>query len=272
MATIPGWKQANSNISRIQTGRSGDDAEVIGALEGRPTLVPYRDVRTSSALGSGSQVAFFDHFFGNVGASALPAPWVEDAADLGAALPLGATGSQSGLLGLTTDTSSGDNITIALGTHWKISDGWLFFETNVALGQTATTVFEVGLSDALNENGGLAFSDHTVAGVTDVAANAVVFAYDSAAGANWLVNTSNAGTPQAVNTGVAASTSRITLRIEVNATGDAWFYVNNNLVATVDGAIATTALVGPWLSLVTLTTAAKTANVDYVSVVGDNGF
>ena len=270
MPNINDWKQANSDIALVQGGSQGSprDAFVIGARSGRPTFIPFKQIRSSFALGSSDQVAFFDHFVGNVGGSAVPVPWSEDAGSTGTVLPEGGTGGQAEL---TTAATTDDHITLALGAHWLVGaglSGWLFFEGRVQLDDLTESILEVGLSDALSETAGLAFSDHTVAGVTDVATNAAMFAYDSDAGGNWLVNAVNAGTPQAVDTGVAATTSFVELAIEVSPDGDAYFYIDGSLVATVEDALAAVA-VTPWLSLVALEDAVKTASVDYVGVVGD---
>lgn len=272
MPNIPDWKQANSDIAHVQGGSQGAsrDAYVIGARSGRPTFIPYEEIRTSFALGSGEQVAFFDHFLGNIGASAVPAPWSEDAGSTGTALPTASPGDASGLLALTTAATLNDHITVALGTHWVVSEGWTFFEASLQLGQLTETILEVGLSDALSEANGLAFSDHTVAGVTDVATDAVIFAFDTDAGANWLVNTVNDGTPQAVDSGVAATGNFVSLRIEVSPDGDAYFYVDGTFVASVESAVPTDAVFTPWVSLVALEGVAKSANIDYLGVVGDN--
>lgn len=276
MPNIPDWKQSNSNIANVQGGSLGAsrDAFVVGARIGRPTFIVDEQVRRSLSLGSGTQVAFFDHFIGNIGAASVPAPWSEDAGSTGTALPKGTAGLDGGQLELTTAAAAAnDHITLALGTHWTVGagdGGWIFFEASVQLDQLTESVLEVGLSDALSESAGLTFSDHSVAGVTDVATDAVVFAYDSAVGANWLVNTANNGTPSAADTGVAATTDAITLRFDISPTGDAYFYIANDLVATIEDAVAADVALGPWVSLVTLGTSASTASIDYIGVVGDN--
>lgn len=273
MPNIPDWKQANSDIAHVQGGSLGAprDAYVIGARSGRPTFIPFEHIRTSFALGSGEQAAFFDHFFGNVGGADVPAPWSEDAGSTGTVLPEGTAGEAGGQAELTTAATTDDHITLALGAHWVVGsgDGWLFFEASVQVDQLTETILEVGLSDALSETNGLAFSDHTVAGVTDVATDALIFAFDTDAGANWLINAVNDGAPQAVDSEVAATTDFVTLTIEVSPDGDAYFYVNGNLVAEVEEAVAVDAALTPWLSLVALEDSAKTASVDYVGIVGD---
>lgn len=284
MPNISDYKQANSNIASVQGGSSDAkrSAFVIGAQSGRPTFIPFQDVRNSMSLGSGTQVTFFDHFVGNLGLSTPPAPWSEDVNASGTAAGTarikGTSGLQSGQIELATGTDAqNDHITLALGTHWVVGagqDGWLFFETNVQLDVVTDAILEVGLSDAVSETAGLAFSDHSVAGVTDVATDAVVLAFDSAEGTTWLANVVNNGTPQASDTNVTVSASnRYTIRIEVSDGGDVYFYVNNNMVASFDEGVAVDATLGPWISAKTLSTGPVvdvTANIDYISIVGDN--
>lgn len=277
MPNILHWKQANDNIGFTQGGSqsANQDAVVFGAFSGKPVRILWENARTSIGLGSGAHLGFFDHFLGNVGATSIIAPYSEDAGSTGTILPEGATGDASGTLELTTAAAAAnDHITLALGTHWQVGageSGWVFFETAVQLDQIADTVLEVGLSDALSESAGLAFSDHSVGGVTDVATDAAVLVFDSAVGANWLANAVNSGTPAAVDTGlVAAIDTWYAIRIEVAPSGNAFFYVNGTLAAEIEDAVAVDALLGPWLSLVTLGTSAAVASVDYLGVLGDN--
>ena len=88
---------------------------------------------------------------------------------------------------------------------------------------------------------------------------------------NWTINTDKNGTPQAVDTGVAVEAATYyVFKIFINSSGDADFYINGNLVATVTDAVTATNLLGPWNSVVTRidTTAAK-ASIDYVVIESD---
>jgi hypothetical protein len=245
----------------------GGDYVVVGARSGTPTAIHYNDVRTALTTGSGRHIAFFDDFLGNIGVQPTPGP--KTAGSTGTALIEGAAGVAGGAIKLLTAATSADYTTIAVGAHWSATSDWLFYETSVKLGQLTATTFETGMSDAISETAGLAFSDHTVASVTDVATDGFVFAYDSAAGANWLINTVKNGTPQAYNTGVAANTSSyVRLTARINVSGDITFFVDDTLITTLEDAITPTVLVTPWASIVATAAAAKNVLIDYVSVSG----
>ncbi len=262
---IRDYEQANTNISFPQAGSSDVDrsAIVIGAKAGRPSIHNWEGLRWSLMLNNPEYLAWFDDFLGDT----VNATWQTN-------LSTGATAAINaqtpGVVRLTTDTDDNDFATLALGLNFTVSKGWTFFEARVA-SVTAITLraIEVGLSDALSETAGLAFSNHSAAGVVDVADNAAIFGYDTDASMTaWAVNTVNAGTPAATALTAAPGTTFQKLGIAVNSDGDAYFFVDGTLVATHLLAVATTAILTPWISLVSLSGATKSIDIDYVAVAG----
>lgn len=259
MVKINDWKQANSNISFPQ----GGDHLVLGARSGVPTRYEWQDLRNLFGANSAQHISLFEDFLGV--AADTPAPFVDDFGSTGTA-----TVANSALALLTAATGD-DWSTVALGTHWTISNGWTFFEARFKVNAITTVGFEVGLSDAVSETAGVAFSDHSVAGVTDVATNAIVFAFDTAdTMTNIALNYSNDGTPGAVDLGVApVADTYVSVRLEINEDGDVNVYVNGSFVTSVTAAIDPSATVGPWLTVLARTTSARTLSVDYVAVSGN---
>lgn len=262
---INDWKQSNTDIGLVQAGSAGVSRAgiVLGAKSGVPTLHNYDDLRFAFGVGA-THTSLFADFEGNAGSSTAPAPFVADAGSTGV------YAQQSGLGGvgrITTAATNDDWVTLATGTDYNSANGTLFFEARVKLVATTLVALEVGLSDAVSEAAGTAFSDHSVAGVTDVASDAVIFAYDTDAGANWLVNTVKAGTPQAYDSSIAASTDWVTLKLMVNTSGDATFYIDDTFVTTITDAVTPASLLTAWVSVIARTAGAKSADIDYVGVV-----
>ena len=259
-------QKQNTNLGFAQAGSAALDAAalVVGSKEGREIQFGYDGLRTRLANGGDTDyIGFFDDFFGDL----LADEWAPN-------LSTGATAAINaqtpGVVRLSTDTDDDDFATLALGLHWTVGNGWTFFESRVkCVSATTLRAVEIGLSDALSETNGLAFSNHSVASVADVATDAVIFGYDTDASMTaWAANTVKNGTQQAANTSVAPSTSWQKFLIAVDSAGTAYFYIDGTLVATISDAVSTTAVLTPWISLKSLSGAIKSIDVDYVNVVG----
>jgi len=270
--TIAHWKQANTDIGLIQPGTLGTNraAFVVGAKSGVPSLHYWDDVRFALASASKDHVGFFEDWSGITNTSLLP--WTKNASGAGTILPKGAAGTANGEIEFSTVNNS-DNawVSLTLGASWKASAGFLWWEARVQPEQISACAFEFGLSDALTETAGVAFSNHSVASVTDVATDAAIFAFDTDNSlTNWTINTVKNGTPQALDTGIAvAASTYYLLKIVVNASGDAEFFIDGASVGTITDAVTSTALLGPWNSTLTrVNNAAKKALVDYIGLIG----
>ena len=261
--TLPYYRNVSTNYAVAP----GGDKLVIGAQSDALTLIDFKDLRRALTRGSVEHLSFFDDFFGNAGVAA-PQVWKKTAGSTGTAVAEGASGVVGGQWKVTTAATSSDYVTMALGLHFSATNGALFYDTYVKLAQTTACAVEIGMSDAVSETAGLAFTDHTVATVTDVATDAAIFAYDSAAGANWMINTVKNGVQQAYNTGVAASTSAfVKLSYVIQTNGTIQFYVNDHLITTLTNAITPTVLLTPWNSIVATAAVAKSFYVDYVGIL-----
>lgn len=251
----------NSNITFPQ----GASSIRIGDREATHPLEFTHDEFRKVLAGAGAHnyVGIFDDFLGD----AIDARWDEDIST-GATIAVNA--QAGGAIRFSTDTDEDDHATLALGLHWLVSAGYTFFEARVkSVSAITLRAIEVGLSDAVSETNGLAFSNHSASGVTDVATNAILFGYDTDASmTTWAANSVNAGTPAATALTAAPSTSWQRLGVLVDSAGNGSFYVDGTLVATHALAVATTAVFTPWISLASQSGAIKSIDVDYISIYG----
>ncbi len=112
----------------------------------------------------------------------------------------------------------------------------------------------------------------TIAGTTITAAgsNAACFVEDSAAtGAAAKLNAvavNAGGTPQSVNLGIDIDTAAFHVyRVEIDAAGNANYFVDGALVATIALAVATTAVLAPSVGMFSnATSASQTLDIDYI--------
>jgi hypothetical protein len=251
---------ANTNIAQDQ----GGDTFRLGSKDGIDRLYDHWDVSSAwSGAGALGRLGYFTDFLGDTFDATL-------AVDLAASSTAALNAQQSGVLRVTTNAAAGAHGTVALGLHWLVSTGVLIAQFRVKQVTAITDrIVEVGLSDALTETNGRAFSSHDATPV-DVATNAAIFGYNSAEDAVFNTLSVNAGTPQYAASTHAPSTSYSTLTVTIDAAGNARFYVGDPpvLVATHLLAVATTALLTPWISISSIAGAAAIQDVDFFTVHG----
>jgi hypothetical protein len=194
-----------------------------------------------------------------------------------ATAPEGQINLVNGANGDATDGVSMSLILLAKGS--LVSLGTTVFECRVSSSVLTGCNMTFGLSDTLaeaNEHGLYVASAGTVSdgGLTLTNAAAFVFDSDATASTNFLVVSENAGT---ISNAAAEEDSGVTpvantynvLRIEIDASGDARFYIDGVLVKTEATAVATTALLIPFISVDEAgTSAANTLSIDYVLFQG----
>lgn len=258
-------QKANSDIAFMQ----GGNKMLIGG--GKTPFIPLevesRDLQAVLAnAGNTLAVGIFDDFLGD----AVLSPWAEN-------LSVGATAAinsqAGGAIRLSTDTDDDDFATLALSLSWLVSNGLTVFNARVRC-NTAITLraVEIGVSDALSETAGLAFSSHD-ATVVAVADDAAIFAINSDESiTTWSCLTARA------NTNVLRTNSAVTptagvyqkFTIAIRSDGSVFFLINDALVGSHPAnSIATTALLTPWISLKSLSAAAKTIDADYIGMFGE---
>jgi len=162
----------------------------------------------------------------------------------------------SGGAGAANDGSVLSLILLSQGA--LVSDGTIVFETRVSFDQLTGTSWNFGLSDTLAtdaERGLYKVNSGTIAdgGLTLDDAACFAFDTDATAGTKWQICSENGGTiyasaaEEALATGPTADTYAV-LRITIDSSGNALFYVDGTLVANHPLAVATTAVLIPYIS------------------------
>lgn len=266
--TTQHWQQQNSDIAIAQAGSRGAQQTglVLGARSGQAQLFSPEALRFALG-GSPLNVSFFSDFLlsGDDGDLSFSGTGGSEALQAGVA---------GGVIRLTTGGTDGNFRAAALSPSWLVSAGYMFFEARVAVPTALTThVVEVGLSDAVTETAGRAFSDHTPGGVTAVADDALVVGFEEGVTTFFHLLSINGGGDAAV---VASNVTPVadefnTIRIVVTPTGTAYFYIDGILQATVEEAVATDAILTPWISVVTADDAIANVDVDYIGITGERG-
>ena len=176
-----------------------------------------------------------------------------DAAATVAGVPEGAVQMGSGGTGAADDGSVLSLILLSQGS--LVSLGTTVFETRVSFDQLTGTSWNFGLSDVLAtdaERSMFTVDSGVVAdgGLTITDAVAFAFSSDATATTKWQFCNESGGTINAVEdahtTGPVADTWAV-LRIEVDADGTARWYLDGTLVKTLALAVATTAILIPFI-------------------------
>jgi len=251
---------SNVNIAGRQMG------DEMGLRDNTPVPLEFHYEALASLLsnaGSHNHVGYFDDFLGDT----MKAEW---ATDLSTSSTATLNQQAAGAIRLTTHTDDNANATLCLGLHWLVSSGPIIFRARVKQ-ITAITLrgVEIGLSDALSETNGQAFTSHTTP--TAVADDAALFGFnhDDTSVIFSAVSVNGGGTEQGDDLTAAPSTAYSDFSIVIDAAGNAYFYTGQTptLVATHALAVATTALLTPWISITNLTaTSARAMDVDYVVI------
>ncbi len=264
----PGTTQLNTDLYEELAEEAGSGGGGAGGVSlSDPTgLVRSLGLVPMSLLG----VGIFDDFTG----STLDSGWDPATGANGTAALDSAAGSHAVLLG--TSTTEDEYSTLAYALEFPALRTLTWIETRLKLSVLTDVAFEFGLSDALSETNGLAFSSHDASPVA-VATEAAVFGFHhETAGettANLSLLTAKAGTAtQAFSSTALVADTYVKLALAVNIAGDVGFYINETLVGSARAAALTTsAVLTPWLTVKTYNTTAKTLTVDYVRCYGSRG-
>lgn len=179
--------------------------------------------------------------------------------------------TNNGILRLTTGAGSTHTMAvngaqITSGRNLLISDSGTRFETR--LGKISALTSQsicFGLADATTLN---APFTRTTATTTANATNAACFLQDAASTNTHLyavaVNAGGAAQSVALNVDVDTAAHHV-YRIEIDSAGNALFYIDGALVATIALAVATTAVLCPSVGMFSeVTTGSQTLDIDYV--------
>lgn len=253
---------SNVNVSGVPGGdymSLGDASEVSDAFH-------FQDIRNvlGNAGGPGS-IGFFDDFLGDTFKAEL-------AIDLAASSTAALNQQAAGVMRLTTNAVGDAHATLALGLHWLVSNGPTIFRARIKHVTAITArMVEIGLSDALTEANGQAFTSHDATPVA-VADDAAIFGFNTVDSMTQYsaLSVNGGGTPQVTEDVETPALTYSDLMIIVDRAGNAYFYegLEPVLVATHLLAVATTALLTPWISITASTTTAVVVDVDIFTVQG----
>ena len=177
-------------------------------------------------------------------------------------------GGVGGTLTLTTGANANDSAGQGVGLHWS-GDTNFYFAARVKLDTLASSIIEVGMTDATNDDAGAVATKATP---TFTATDCAVFVRDTTDDTN-LTFVSNGGTTDANADWSGTVVADTYLFIEIVGSGDTSAtgnfvsgYVNGQLVGSghINGASALT----PWFYVETLTTATRMMTVDYGLCIG----
>ena len=192
--------------------------------------------------------------------------------------PEGKLSMTSGAVGDVNDGVVVSSRVLANGA--LVSDGLIVFETRVAMDVLTGCNFNAGLSDKICTAAELPLyriNSGTVADGGLTLTNAILLGFDTdaTAASKWQFVNESAGTinvaaaESAHTTGPTADIYAV-IRIEVDADGTGRWYLDGTLINTVATAVATTAVLVPYISINTADDAqsASIADVDYIYFSG----
>lgn len=258
-----------------------------GGGTGQVGIVTNRN--TGTAVGDEinfTSVVKFDDFHGSVlGVAALgtnSSDWITFGGDGAGNQVVGIEEvSPEGILTFTSgsDDDADDAVEVTYGSNSfsaLISDGVTIIECRSAIDAITASQFACGLTEDFAANGAEDM-EHIISGgtITDQGAVSsgvsIMFSTDATTDVWQAVSTNatNIGNAAAEYTlgatPVAGTYDR--LRIEVDALGHAYFYVNDSLQGVEPLAVATAALMQPWLGTMSTTTTIVKTDTDYVLFV-----
>jgi len=217
--------------------------------------------------GNPEYVSFWDDFLGTRGGT-WPAS-TPYAAVVGTGVPvIGITQARMGTMTLTTGANANDSAGQALGLNWSGDDGF-YFIARVKLDTITSAKIEIGMTDAVGDDGAVTTKATPAFTATDCA----LFVFDTTEDGE-ITFVSNGGTADAnadaTDFDIAADTFfvvEVVGRGPTDTTGDnVSGYINGQYVGS--GNITGASTLTPWAYVETLTTATRTFTVDYWAVVG----
>lgn len=224
---------------------------------------------TDTPIGKVSQ---FDDFLGD---TLNTDKWAtsSDSGDTAIAIPATAVvdGSAQGA------TAATDNNMIEIGgaLAWRAQDGLMVMEARLKLDSVANVAFNVGLNDDQNEDSNTLPVELATVTFTSNAGTWVGFVFDIDATTDTIRcfavddDNDNAIPVDTSKTPVAGTYS--TYRIEVQDMGSgnmtlARFYIDGELVGTIENAVDRDALLGPHVGVENRTASAHQIDIDYILV------
>ena len=224
---------------------------------------------------SPAKIAFFDDFTGDVIADQWNLVEGTSSATSDAAVLSGGIG---GIVRVTTGAAgtgyAADGTQLNQALQWQASNGGLAIEVRLSLSRITTAYCFIGFSEKLTLEAPVTLSGTTF---TTNAVDAVGFMFDNAAtvdtwrmvGVKGNVDAMTDTTSKFATDTAPVANVMATLRVEVDASGNAVFFYNGAPVGSLSNAIAIAPDVTPTLAFSTGGASSLTADLDYVHVSMD---
>lgn len=245
---------------------------------GRQTVIARDGLRVGDygsqfALSSPRRVALFDDFLGDVVADQWNFVEGTDSSTSDGAISAGINGVFLLTPGDSAGTIVADGAEINGELNWKASQGGLEFEARVKLAAITSVSCFVGLTDTRSLEQAI-HSANSANTITTNATDAVGFFFDTNMTDDnwWMAGVANDVDATHQDSGVApvADTYDV-LRVEINTSGVATFYINGKQKGTkMTGALTPTIALCPCVIVRPLSAVAgKTLSIDYIYVSAD---
>jgi len=182
--------------------------------------------------------------------------------------PVGAIRATTGAGAGATMAVNGVEVTSGLTGH--ASQGGLVLDARVRLSAITTIALFVGLTNAAATTLQIPINGSGVAdGLTNNAANAVGFLFDTAMtnAKLWCVGSKASASATAINSTIApVAATWIQLRVEVDKSGNATFFINGKSVGNViqQNSVTATTPLTPVISAFTRAAGSATVDADYI--------
>ena len=236
----------------------------------RDKTAPVKITNKGDLENFGRRIQWFDDFLGD----ALNAQYSISAGVDAQAVAPAISVANKGIVRLTTGNAGTgaltDGSSLTQELVWKASNGGLVMEANVTLSSAANIVVNVGFTDAKADNTlEIPIEVSGTSTLTTNASDAVVFAYDTNTTTdNWkCVGVSSNTDATVASSGITPVASTYQkLRIEVDTSGNADFFIDGSKVCTVASAVSTATTLTPIVVATARTTTSKNVDVDYLFI------
>lgn len=214
-------------------------------------------------------VNYFDDFLGDV----IADQWGVDKGSDGGAANFALSAAVNGTILATCGAGAGvsyaaNGVQLHQALQWKANAGNLEMEARVKISAITNISLFVGFTDTLS----LEMPIHSAASantLTSNASDAVGFMFDTSMTADtlWCVGVKADTDGTAVSSTIApVADTFIRLKVELDASGNATFYINGVRVGTMADAVTATVALTPVVGAFTRTAATATVAVDYIDI------
>ena len=212
----------------------------------------------------------FDDFLGDV----IADQWAVDKGSDGSAANFAINAAVNGTVRATTGAGAGasmaaNGVQLHQALLWKANMGNLEMEARIKVSAITTIAFFVGFTDQIGALEAPITSAASADTITTNATDAVGFMFDTAMTTDniWGVGVKADTDATAANLGVApVADTWIRLKVELDSSGNATFYVNGIKKGTASAAVTATVALTPVVTCFRRAASSATIDVDYIDI------